>query len=644
VAIDSRTYILDRIKSRKTTIEEFNFDKLTAPPIAMMFTQQDIQDLYYIAHSIKLSAHPEKKLQYINDIMSRRGFVKFIGGTNRISYRPIEDNSFLVKVAIDDVGRSDNPREFKNQHALKPFVTKVFEVSPCGTLGVFERVVPITNRQEFMSVSEDVFTLINEWLIGEYVMDDIGSNYFMNYGIRKNFGVVLLDYPYMHKVDYNKLFCALEDKTHSTKSGLCEGEIDYDDGYNKLVCKKCGAIYKAIDLAKAIEDEKIIIKGGKLKMSLKINISGGSKNSAGDKTVEVNHNITAEATPSKSIVPSMFVTAPTTGSLNIQISRDTTGSEEIPTPELAVNGVGDNSTVKEDKKNEKIIEEKQPEKPVEEECISNESETATVDSKESTNNAEVSTPVSGEIISPIEIHEEGSEKLEQLKKEAEENLKKVQMSMNDSTESADDIFKYLESCPQDVVVKAITKYIEEHCYFMSTFNGISEETKEDGTKILAFNYRACIPTDDDKDTIEIMDKEDFIKLGVDYATIDKFINESGIDLKQISSGESYNGFYRVAGKFINMQDIDSNAESYKVIVLIDENGNYLTDRMNNIIAIEIIDNKSTANLTMVSTQWFRCAEKQLKELENVKSNQDADNDVKEAPVGAVPVFTEDTKE
>ena len=77
--VDSRTYIIDRIKSRKTTLDEFNFDKLTAPPIALMFTPQDIQDLYYIAHSIKLSSQPAKKLEYIDQIMTRRGFVKFVG-------------------------------------------------------------------------------------------------------------------------------------------------------------------------------------------------------------------------------------------------------------------------------------------------------------------------------------------------------------------------------------------------------------------------------------------------------------------------------------------------------------------------------------------------------------------------------------
>ena len=636
MAIDSRTYILDRIKSRKVSIEEFNFDNLTAPPIAMMFTPQDIQDLYYIAHSIKLSSHPEKKLQYINDIMSKRGFVKFIGGTNRISYRPIEDNSFLVKVAIDDVGRSDNPREFTNQHALKPFVTKVFEVTPCGTLGVFERVVPITNRQEFMSVSEDVFTLINEWLIGEYVMDDIGSNYFMNYGIRKGFGVVLLDYPYMHKVDYNKLFCALEDKTFSTKSGKCEGEIDYDAGFNKLVCKKCGAIYKAIDLAKAIEDEKVIIKGGIIKMSLNINISGGSKSV--DRKVEVGNSGMVAATPSKPIAPSNFSTV--SKSLNIQISRDGEKSDKNDEPVMAVNGVGEvgDLTIKDEKDEEKIVEKEQSEKL--EESVSNEgSET---DEKSAADDSEVSAQKPGEVITtPIEFHEDGSEKLEQIKKEAAEKIKSNEEDLKDS---AEDIFGYLNICDPEQVTAAITKYIEEHCYLKCTLDGISKDVNENDQEVIVFNYRSNINTNDDKYTIEIMAEDDYIPLTITFGAIKSFLEENGIDISEVAPGESYNGFYGVAGKIISEKDIDRNAEPYKkVIALIDSKGNFLTNRNNEIVVVEMIDNKNMANLCIKSTQWVRCVEDKLKDLDNLselESNNSADTEVKEAPVGAAPAFTE----
>ena len=620
--VDSRTYILDRIKSRKVSIEEFNYDKLTAPPIALMFTPQDIQDLYYIAHSIKLASRPKEKLEYIDQIMTRRGFVKFVGGTNRISYRPIEDNSFIVKVAIDDVGRSDNPREFKNQHALKPFVTKVFEVTPCGTLGVFERVVPITNRQEFMSISEDVFTLINEWLIGEYVLDDIGSNYFMNYGIRKGFGVVLLDYPYMYKVDYNKLFCALEDKTHTTKSGRCEGEIDYDDGYNRLVCTKCGAIYKAIDLAKAIEEDKVIIKGGGIHMSLKISISGGSKNAK--EVVEVNNNAVV-STPSKPIAPSLFSKGPSNNSgLNIRITRNGEDVNKKEETVMAVNGVGEagDLTIHEAKQDEKVVEE----------VVATTEEPEAVEESADVNSEIPAEEV--EITTPIVFHEDDSERLKEIKKEAEE---KINESLKDPSE---DIFDYLESCDPKEVTAAITKYIEEHCHLESTFNGMSVDEDENNNKVLVINYHVGIKTDDDKYSIDIMAEDDFIPLGVTFDTLKTFLDNSGITLKDIGT-DSYTGFYRVAGKTINKKEIDSNSDSYKVIALIDENGDYIVNSNNEIIVVEMIDNRNTANLCIKSIQWVKCVEDRLKKLDNVDSDDNGDTEVKKAPVGAAPEYSEE---
>lgn len=199
--VENRNYIIERLKSRTVSIDEFNFDRLQAPPISSMFTPFDIANLNQIAKSIRYSGNPELKFKEIDKIMRSRGFVKFISGTNRVTYRPIENNTFLVKVAIDAVGLGDNPREFRNQFIFKPFVTKVFEITPCGTLGVFERVTPITSREEFLSVASDIYELINEWFIGEYVLEDIGTKYFLNWGIRKGLTMDQGVY-YRNVVDY----------------------------------------------------------------------------------------------------------------------------------------------------------------------------------------------------------------------------------------------------------------------------------------------------------------------------------------------------------------------------------------------------------------------------------------------------------
>ena len=143
-----------------------------------------------------------------------------------------------------------------------------------------------------------------------------------------------------------------------------------------------------------------------------------------------------------------------------------------------------------------------------------------------------------------------------------------------------------------------------------------------------------------------MAEDDFITLGVNYSVIYNFLNENGIDLKSITAGESYNGFCAVAGKIICKKDIDINAESYKVIALIDSNGNYITNNNNEIITIEILDDRSTANISIVSNQWKHNIENQLKKFteENVDSNKNSDNEVKEVPVGAAPTYTDSIEE
>lgn len=263
----NRSDALRLLYPKVKTASEFNFDMLFHPPIMCYLTLQDVAQLNKIATSVRLSSKPEEKYRLINRIMTDRGFVKMASGTNRVVYRFQDDYSFVLKIAIDRVGCRDNPMELQNQHLLKPFVTKCFDVTRCGTVGMFERVVPITYREEFLAIADDVFNLINN-MVGKYVIDDIGEKYYQNYGIRDGFGPVLLDYPYVYELDGAKLRCNTIDPITNL---ACLGEIDYDIGYNDLICKKCGKRYIATDLKTTKSgDAKIIVEGkdDRMKISL----------------------------------------------------------------------------------------------------------------------------------------------------------------------------------------------------------------------------------------------------------------------------------------------------------------------------------------------------------------------------------------
>lgn len=259
--------VLDLLYTKRKSALEFNFDNLIAPPLLSLLTPQDIYNLNQIARSVKLSGKIDEKYKLIDQIMRNRGFVKLHAGTNRVVYRFLENQSFVAKIAIDRVGLGDNPAEFRNQFLLKPFVTKIFEVSPCGTIAIAERVDAVMSREEFISIADDVFNLLTKVFIGKYVLEDVGTKYFMNWAIRKNFGPVLLDFPYVYELDGNKLYCNAHPM--GRKDIVCGGELDYDDGFNNLICTKCGRHYHARDLEKD-EKNQLIIVGGKKNMKVQI--------------------------------------------------------------------------------------------------------------------------------------------------------------------------------------------------------------------------------------------------------------------------------------------------------------------------------------------------------------------------------------
>lgn len=262
----SSNAILDMLYKGTTTLKEFQWDTMTTVPLLYLMTPTDIDSIRKLILSPRYSGNNRLKMQRIDELMHIRGFSRFAGGTNRLVYIHPSAPNAVFKVAIDSVGINDNPAEFRNQRFLKPYCCKVFECSPCGTIASFEKVDRITSFEEFYSIADDYYYLITRKIIGKYIMEDIGTDFFMNIGIRKGFGCVLLDFPYLFELDGKKLEC----RNHLDDGSICGGEIDYDECFNKLICTKCGRHYRARDLAKPPETSSILLrdKGGK-RMNIK---------------------------------------------------------------------------------------------------------------------------------------------------------------------------------------------------------------------------------------------------------------------------------------------------------------------------------------------------------------------------------------
>ena len=266
--------ILQFLYSKRMSPLEFNWETMVAPPLLSLLNINDVIMLNKIAMSNKLASKPKEKYQMIKSILEPRGFKQLASGTNRVVYKFLEDQRYCLKVALDRVGLKDNPAEFNNQFKLKPFVAKTFETTPCGTVALVERVKPITSKEEYRYIAGDIFDLLIEKIIGKYVVDDIGTNFFQNIGIRVGWGPVLLDYPYVYELDGRKLMCNWQNPY--TKE-YCLGEIDYDSGCNFLVCTKCGKQYQARQLAKQIENKSLIIETKGVRHDMKFTIYEGNE-------------------------------------------------------------------------------------------------------------------------------------------------------------------------------------------------------------------------------------------------------------------------------------------------------------------------------------------------------------------------------
>lgn len=254
---------------QNSSLPEGFFDMMIGPSVYSFFNQYDIDYL----KDIILNGKNDIKLKIMNGFMASKGFSRFAAGTNRVVYRYLEDPSFLIKVALDRTGLQDNIKESINQNLLKPFVTKLYSTTPDGLIATVERCIPITRKDEFEKIIDEVF-YTTVAILGKYVLEDIGKAFFKNWAVRPGFGPVLCDYPYVYKVDEAKLFCTKIDLMTGLK---CGGQIDYDDGFNYLVCTKCGKRYMAVDLEDKSGGNTIINakRGGKYPMKISIKYGDG---------------------------------------------------------------------------------------------------------------------------------------------------------------------------------------------------------------------------------------------------------------------------------------------------------------------------------------------------------------------------------
>jgi hypothetical protein len=263
------------------SIQDWN--AIQRPPIECYIPQIGLDNLRALVNDPAWMNKTAKKKKEARKILKQFGLTQIAAGTNRMCFGCEYDPGIVFKLGLDRVGRSDNLAESYNQYFLNGFGAKIIHVLPDGILGMCERVKTM-DQKTYAEHSDIIYRLITYWSVCKNILiEDIGCNFFKNWGVRLGFGPVLLDYPYVYKVSPFKLVCHRKDPLTQQE---CMGHIDYDPGLNQIVCDRCGVRYGISDIADmGIEElvkKAISMKGKVLSMALvntnvKVSIKRGNK-------------------------------------------------------------------------------------------------------------------------------------------------------------------------------------------------------------------------------------------------------------------------------------------------------------------------------------------------------------------------------
>ena len=215
------------------------YDSWQSPPLTRWFTPQDVKFIEDVAVSPTLTTHPIEKYHLLDEFMASRGFKTEIGGTNRRFYSSVEFPQFGAKISTSFEGFKNNKDEFNVQHVLKPYCTKVYDITQSGAIALDEVGIRV-DKDSIVDYGDQIFDILDiVFRRRKIAMTDVGIATPKQWVIRRNFGPILCDFPSVVILDPKKCYCTKRIKRHGIEMP-CNGLIDFDLGFNKMECTVCG--------------------------------------------------------------------------------------------------------------------------------------------------------------------------------------------------------------------------------------------------------------------------------------------------------------------------------------------------------------------------------------------------------------------
>lgn len=193
-----------------------------------------------MAHDIDNNSKTPEVIALLNEY--HVPFTPLGNGTNRYG---ILIDGYAVKIALDRMGKTDNKREFKYGKRLFPNVVKVYECLVTGLIATFEYIT-IFSLSEFYQYQEEMREILKE-ISQNFLVGDIGvsSNNYVNWGIRSDGSIAILDFAYIYSLSYKGFTCTCDD----------EGMLEFDNDYNYLKCPFCGKKWSFADIRRRISKQ-----------------------------------------------------------------------------------------------------------------------------------------------------------------------------------------------------------------------------------------------------------------------------------------------------------------------------------------------------------------------------------------------------
>lgn len=185
----------------------------------------------------------QQKAMFIADEISDIGFKPLGLGTNIAVFINPHYSGVVFKFALDECGIADNFNDSILSDKI-PRYSKFIRLHPSGLISVQERYLGIKSRERMTSIWPDVKKFLDV-LSTRYLISDLSKENFLNYGIGRDGGFIIIDGSDLFPLDgceHNLLRCnnILTYNRHHNKR--CDGIMQYDKIYHNLACPKCGHI------------------------------------------------------------------------------------------------------------------------------------------------------------------------------------------------------------------------------------------------------------------------------------------------------------------------------------------------------------------------------------------------------------------